>query len=335
MQTITLGESGQQTTRLGFGCSSVMGALGRADSLKMLEAAYDAGLRHFDVAPSYGFGEAEGCLGEFLARHPGQLTVTTKYGIPAETKTWKSTARNLARPVLKAIPGLKKRLRGAASSMGGPAEAKAAFNAADARASLERSLRMLRVERIDVWLLHEADAPDLEDETLLRFFDDAQAEGRIGTYGVGSAGDKIPALLRDRAAFCPVLQYEWSVLDPLIAPGESFRIHHRALTENFRALHEALAGDPPRAQRWSDECGADLRDAEVLARLMLKASLVCNPQSVVLFSSKRPQHVRGNVAVAEDAGAEDKALRLYALVRAEANETERETQPGQRLGTLG
>ena len=322
MQTITLGESGRQTTRLGFGCSSVMGALGRADSLKMLETAYDAGLRHFDVAPSYGFGEAEACLGEFLARHPGELTVTTKYGIPAETKTWKSTARSLARPVLKAIPGLKKRLQGAAAGMGGPAEAKAAFTAVDARASLERSLRLLRVERIDVWLLHEAEAADLGEESLLRFLEDTQAAGRIGTYGVGSGGDRISALLQERAAFCPVLQYEWSVLDPLIAPGDSFRIHHRALTENFRALHEALAGDPPRAQRWSDECGADLRDAEVLAHLMLKASLVCNPQSVVLFSSKRPQHVRGNVAIAEDAAAEDKALRLYALVRAEANETQ-------------
>ncbi len=318
MQTIPLGESGRQTTRLGFGCSIVMGALGRQDSLKMLEAAYDAGLRHFDVAPSYGFGEAEACLGEFLARHPGECTVTTKYGVPAEAKSWKSTARTLARPLLKAMPGLKKRLQGAAAGVSGAGSEKAVFTVEDARASLERSLRLLRVERVDVWLLHEAEAADLEDESLLRFLEDIRMVGKIGTFGIGSGGDKIPALLLQRAAYCPVLQYEWSVLDPLIAPGTSFRMHHRALTENFRALYEALNADEVRAKRWSDYCGADVRQAEVLAQLMLKASLVCNPESVVLFSSKRPEHVRGNVAIAEDPAAEEQALRLYGLVRAEA-----------------
>ena len=318
MQTIPLGESGRQTTRLGFGCSSVMGALGRQDSLKMLAAAYDAGLRHFDVAPSYGFGEAEACLGEFLARHPGELTVTTKYGISAEQKSWKSTARSLVRPLLKAVPGLKKRLQGAAANVGGAAVAKAPFTADAARITLEHSLSQLRVERVDVWLLHEAEATDLTNDSLLRFMEDARASGKVGTYGIGSDGHKLEAVQRERPQYCPVLQSEWSVLDPLIAPGASFRIHHRALTENFRALHEALTGDEARARRWSDFCSADLRDAEVLARLMLKASLAANPDSIVLFSSKRPEHVRGNVAIAEDAGAEEKALRLYGLVRAEA-----------------
>ena len=193
MQTIPLADSGRQTTRLGFGCSSVLGALGRGDSLKMLEAAYDAGLRHFDVAPSYGFGEAEACLGEFAAGHPGELTVTTKYGIPAESKSWKSAARSLVRPLLKVAPGLKKRLQGAAASVGAPPATKTPFTVAGAQASLERSLRLLRVERVDVWLLHEAEAGDLADDALLRFIEDAVAAGKIGSYGVGSDGSKIAA----------------------------------------------------------------------------------------------------------------------------------------------
>ena len=55
---------------------------------------------------------------------------------------------------------------------------------------------------------------------------------------------------------------------------------------------------------------------------MLKASLAANPDSVILFSSKRPEHVRGNVAIAEDSAAEEQALRLYGLVRSEAVETQ-------------
>ena len=317
MQTIMLGQSGRETSRLGFGCSSVMGAMGRADSLTMLEAAFAAGLRHFDVAPSYGFGEAEACLGEFLARHPGVCTVTTKFGIPAAGRSWKSSLRGLARPVLKLLPGLKDRLRGAAGAVSGPAEP-LSFSPAEAQQSLERSLRALRVEHLDVWLLHEATAADLADEGLLRVLEESVATGKIGTFGVGSEAGKIAPLLVERPEYCPVLQYEWSVLEPLVAPGLSFRIHHRSLTENFRALHQALASDLARCARWSEHVGANLGEAEVLARLMLKASLVCNPDSIVLFSSKRAGHIAGNAAVVDDSEAGEQALRLYALVRAEA-----------------
>ncbi|MFX6040902.1 aldo/keto reductase, partial [Acinetobacter baumannii] len=53
--------------RLGFGCAPMLGRVGRKDSLRALAIAYDNGIRHFDVARSYGFGEAEALLGEFLA----------------------------------------------------------------------------------------------------------------------------------------------------------------------------------------------------------------------------------------------------------------------------
>ena len=319
MQTIALGTSGRQTTRLGFGCSSLMGSLGRADSLVMLEAAFDAGIRHFDVAPMYGYGEAEGCLGEFLARHQGQVTVTTKFGIAAaEGRSLKSVLRGIARPVLKAVPGLKQRLQGAASVVNASV-AKVEFSAAKAQASIDRSLTNLRVEHIDVWLLHEAEASDLNDDGLLRFMEDSVVAGKIGTFGVGSSKEKIPALIAERPEYCPVLQFEWSVMDEPVASGE-FRIHHGALTGNFCALHDALKHDPTRCRRWSQFCGADVADAGVLAKLMLKASLKCNPESVILFSSKRPENMRSNAELVDDPSLDDAALKFYSLVRAEVVE---------------
>jgi D-threo-aldose 1-dehydrogenase len=322
MQTIRLGSSGRETTRLGFGCSSVMGSMNRRESLAMLEAAFDAGLRHFDVAPMYGYGQAEECVGEFLARHAGAVTVTTKYGIPPEeTKSLKAVVRGLARPVLKLLPGVKKRLQGAVAAASAPTP-KIEYTGEKAKASLENSLRALRVERIDVWLLHEAEASDLTDDALLRVMEDAVTAGKVGTFGVGSEAKKIPALLAERPEYCHVTQYEWSVMDAMVAPGESFRIHHRALTENFRALHEALTADAARCRRWSDYCGADVGDAAVLAKLMLKASLVCNPESVILFSSKQPKNIASNAALVDDASLDDAALKLYSLVRAEAVEAE-------------
>src|ERR1700744_3740829 len=115
MEQITLGTSGRQTTRLGFGCSSLMAAAGRRESRRPLEAAYDAGIRHFDVAPMYGYGEAESCLGDFLQNHRGQVTITTKYGIaPAKSSPLIKVGRRIASPVLKQFPSFKQRLAQAA-----------------------------------------------------------------------------------------------------------------------------------------------------------------------------------------------------------------------------
>ena len=317
MQQIALAQTGRTTTRLGFGCSSIMGGLNRRESLAMLEAAVDAGITHFDVAPSYGYGQAEACLGEVLKRHAGKLTVTTKYGIPAaKNQNLIGLARGIAKPLIRRIPGLKSRLAGVAQTVV-RREPQPEFTAEAARISLERSLSELKTGHIDVWLLHEASENDLQDESLLTFLDRARKEGKIGTFGVGSGAEKIPALLRERAPYCNVTQYEWSILDPTLPNSAAFRIHHRALTDRFRTLHTALASDPAKCRLWSESTGHDLAQAEILANLMLKASLVANPDSIVLFSSKSPAHIRANVTVAEDPTLEAPARSLHALVRAE------------------
>jgi aryl-alcohol dehydrogenase-like predicted oxidoreductase len=317
METIELGTTGRTTTRLGYGCSSLMGAMGRKESIAMLEAAFDAGIRHFDVAPMYGFGQAESCVGEFLQRHRADVTVTTKYGIPpAKNQGLIGMARSIARPLVKALPGLKRGLSSIAGRAAQPAE-KASFTAGQARESLERSLRELRTDRIDVWLLHEVTAEDLRDDDLLRFLEDSVAAGTIGTFGVGSEREKIAALLAARPEYCKTVQFEWSVMDEPVPAMPSFRIHHRALTENFRELHAGFAADKARAAKWSESVGADVADRAVLAALMLKAALVENAASPVLFSSKSPDHMRNNVRVSGDTSLEVPARALYALVRSE------------------
>jgi aryl-alcohol dehydrogenase-like predicted oxidoreductase len=317
MQTINLGTTGRVTTRLGFGCSSLMGAMGRKDSVAMLEKAFDAGVRHFDVAPMYGFGQAESCVGEFLKRHRADVTVTTKYGIPpAKHQGMLGLARSLARPIVKALPGLKRGLSNVAGSVTRPAE-KASFTAVEAKESLQRSLVELQTDRVDLWLLHEVTADDLRDDGLLRFLEDSVAGGTIGMFGAGSERDKIEDLVNIRPQYCSAVQFEWSVMDAPVPAIGSFRIHHRALTDNFRSLHTKLVDDKVRAARWSQDVGADLADREVLASLMLKAALVENPESVILFSSKSQAHMQHNVQVAGDESLDALARRLYAMVRDE------------------
>jgi hypothetical protein len=92
-------------SRLGFGTSGVMGAaLTTSGRLKLLDTAWDAGIRHFDTAPLYGFGEAESLLGPFLRRRRDTITITTKFGLlPA-------SVHPLARPLIPLARGVNRRL---------------------------------------------------------------------------------------------------------------------------------------------------------------------------------------------------------------------------------
>src|ERR1035438_8960391 len=99
MEVIQL-PGGDRTSNLGMGTGRLMGATTLRESLGLLEAAFDAGIRHFDTAPSYGSGQSEGCLGEFLSRHRNTVTITTKYGIaPPEHPGLITVALGLVRPL--------------------------------------------------------------------------------------------------------------------------------------------------------------------------------------------------------------------------------------------
>jgi aryl-alcohol dehydrogenase-like predicted oxidoreductase len=183
-------------------------------------------------------------------------------------------------------------------------------------------LRALRTERIDLLLLHEATADDLREDSggegLMRMLEDAVAAGTIGSFGVDGEREMVRTLAIKRPRYSRTMQFEWSVMDAPVPAMPGFRIHHRARTDNFAGFHAGLLEDRVRCAKWSETVGADLADGCVLASLMLKAALMENPESVILFSSKNPEHIRRNVETAGDAALEAPAKKLYGVVQAQA-----------------
>jgi hypothetical protein len=59
----------------------------------------------------------------------------------------------------------------------------------------------------------------------------------------------------------------------------------------------------------------------VLSKLMLKAALLMNPQSVILFSSKQAKRIQANAFVSEDRALDGPAKILYELVQTDKHET--------------
>ncbi|SLN17943.1 aldo/keto reductase [Roseisalinus antarcticus] len=85
-ETRPIGTTGLEVTAFGLGCASFGGLyapLAEEDIFGLLAAAWDGGVRYFDVAPMYGLGRAEHLLGHFLRERipaDAHLTLSTKAG---------------------------------------------------------------------------------------------------------------------------------------------------------------------------------------------------------------------------------------------------------------
>jgi D-threo-aldose 1-dehydrogenase len=317
MEVIQL-PGGDRTSNLGMGTGRLMGAITLRESLALLEAAFDAGIRHFDTAPSYGSGQSESCLGEFLSRHRNEVTITTKYGIaPPKHPGLITIAQGLVQPLLTHIPVFKATLQKVHRAVPTNRAARV-FSIDAARETLDDSLRALRTDRVDLWLLHEPGVEDLENPDLLSFMEDSVRAGKIGAFGVGSNSKKIPAIYARRPEYCPVIQCEW---DPFL-PQDRYAGHLTICHSVFRNWPEKLAGrfkqDREFCQRWSIQTGVDVEAPGVLDALLLKAALIQNAGGIILFFSKKKQNIVNNAGVASDASLERPAQNLLGLLRREA-----------------
>ena len=79
-----VGKTGLSLTAMGFGCASLGGLYApvrASDAIATLQAAWDSGMRYFDVAPMYGQTRSEHLLGQFLRDdETADRVVSTKVG---------------------------------------------------------------------------------------------------------------------------------------------------------------------------------------------------------------------------------------------------------------
>ena len=280
--------------RLGFGCAPMLGRVGRKESLRALAIAYDNGIRHFDVARSYGFGEAEALLGEFLAGKRQHVTVTSKFGVvpPRNTRAL-SLAKSLARGWIKRMPG-GRRMVHAASRV---ALSQRNYEVGYARACLEQSLRQLRSERIDYYLIHEPHSPEVLSDELHRFLDDAQREGKIGQWGVTIDSPEIMATPLAQQAPAWLFEANLNVLDRLHAGMGAGR--QRFLSRPYGGGPDSLAAGPasrPVRDAVSELGLADLTEQELAMHFALS---LAGEHGIVVTSMFSEQHIRQNMALLE------------------------------------
>ena len=163
MQLRVFGRTGMQLSVLGFGCGAVGGFMVRgdpADQQRTVARAIAAGVNYFDTAVQYGDGESEKNLGRVLHNlKPANVAVGTKVRLPP-------------------------------NDFGRIADAVAT--------SLESSLARLRLDRVDIFHLHN---PITEQgggtalsvrqvlEDVVPAFERLRQQGKIRFLGMTAVGD--------------------------------------------------------------------------------------------------------------------------------------------------
>ncbi len=274
-----------------------MGRVGSEESRRLLDVAYDAGIRHFDAAPLYGYGAVEGMLGLFAAGKRDGITIATKFGIyPPEQSLKLRIAKAGARVVTSIFPGLRAKLRKRAESL----VVSGSFELPQSKASLERSLRQLQTSYIDFYLMHEIAAAQVSPE-LIEFLQEAKDRGSIRDYGpASSASDAVKIAAAPDG--CTVFQFPSNLLGENVAsfPPQVIKITHSAVRPVTERWNELFSRDPALLQTWSKQLDENCSDSAVLANLLLAAALEENPGGIVLFSSLNPKNIQRNAQLMQE-----------------------------------
>lgn len=153
MEYRPFGRTGLQVSAVGFGCWELGGQYGHYDEQEVIDAvhrALDLGVNCFDTAEGYGFGRSEELLARALGPRRKDVILVTKFGIYQQEGKW---SRDSTR--------------------------------AQALAAIERSLKFLNTDYVDVYLIHWPDRATPFEEPI-RALEEIVQSGKARFVGVSN-----------------------------------------------------------------------------------------------------------------------------------------------------
>ena len=221
--------------RMVFGCGRLTGGASEREALALVGACLDAGVRVFDVAPSYGIGTAEAVIGKAL-QHRGDCVIVTKLGSTPDprgrAKTWARAIKRLVRPAPPRGGAGFTPVRQVGEHSG------CHWDEAHLREKLDRSIHQLG--RIDRLYLHDP-IPAKVDAALIALVGELAAkvgaEPGYATAAVWSAAEDAayPASWRAQAAIEP----DWLTGAAAGPADRPLTVHSLVMTGDWLAARDA------------------------------------------------------------------------------------------------
>jgi hypothetical protein len=164
---------------LGLGCASFGGSTAPSIAKASLARAFEQGIVYFDVARSYGYGQAESIVGQFAQGKRDQMIIASKFGISPPRIPLKPLVLWALRSIRKTLPTTRQTM----AKAGVGALAKTQFTPQLAESSLRTSLRELKTDYIDIFLLHESSFADCTRDDIREVLERAKEKGQIRAWG--------------------------------------------------------------------------------------------------------------------------------------------------------
>jgi myo-inositol catabolism protein IolS len=179
MELRPFGGTGLDVSAIGFGCWEVGGGYGDVEEAEFGHAvgrALDLGVNCFDTAEGYGMGASEQALGRALGRRRDEAIVVSKFGMNYRDR-----------------PNLRDSSR------------------ERVHASIDKSLKNLGTDWVDVYLVHWPDRETPFEETM-QALEEVVRDGKV--RHVGLSNFKLEEIEACRQAFrVDVVQYGWNMFD--------------------------------------------------------------------------------------------------------------------------
>jgi aryl-alcohol dehydrogenase-like predicted oxidoreductase len=319
-ESVSLDDAGMRSSVLGFGCAAIMGRAGRKASLTALSAAYDNGITFFDTARSYGYGESEALLGEFLQGRRGSVILSTKFGIlPTPSSRTKRLLKPVARTLFRLIPDARTLLRSQMAAQLSPGH----FTVTAMHQSLEASLRALRTDYVDLFFLHEPPVSALQQQDLFAALQQLAAQGKVRRFGIAANRDLVESALAAKIPGLSTAQFPCNLFnlsaaarigsmasDVIAIANHPFGGPQRVAQS--KALLLAAARDPQAAASLREKLR--VVDDQTLADVVLHAITTDTSVKVVVPSMLQVDHLRANIAALEQSRFNAEDLRWIRTV---------------------
>ena len=181
-----LGSTDLMVSEIGFGCQSIGGGLyykNNDESVKTLLDAFNFGVNFFDTSDHYSQGESETLIGKAFKGKRDKIIIGTKAGTlytPSGSVILK--LRPLLRPFSKFLHPMKIPFHLMRAK-----QKRFDFSTNYLIQAVEKSLRRLKTDYIDLFQLHKPSKLILERGEFIEPLEKVKQQGKIGYYGISTS----------------------------------------------------------------------------------------------------------------------------------------------------